>query len=250
MSRRLAGKIALITGGSEGIGFATAQHFIDEGAFVYITGRRQKELAVAAESLGAQATAVRADAGNLSDLDALYAQISREKGRLDVLFANAGGAAAAPIEKVTAEHFDQIFDTNVKGVVFTVQKALALMPDGGAIVLTGSYVSNQGKPGLSVYSASKAAVRSLARGWTSDLKDRKIRVNVVSPGPVDTPGVRGVLPDEEQRKAIYARLAATVPLGRLGLAAEIAQAVVFLASDAASYISGVDLCVDGGADQV
>ena len=250
MAGKLEGKIALVTGGSSGIGLATAKQFIQEGAFVYITGRRQAELDAAVESLGTQAQGVRADASRLSDLDALYAQIQQEKGRLDVLFVNAGGGSFAPIGQITEEQFDQTFNTNVKGVLFTVQKALPLIPDGGAIVLNASIVSVQGVPNFSVYSASKAAVRSFARGWTSDLKDRKIRVNVVSPGPIDTPGLSGLAQTEEEKKALYAQLAADVPLGRVGEPEEIAKAAVFLASSDASYIAGIELFVDGGTVQV
>jgi NAD(P)-dependent dehydrogenase (short-subunit alcohol dehydrogenase family) len=247
MAGKLDGKIALVTGGSSGIGLATAKQFIIEGAFVYITGRRQAELDSAADGLGDNAKSVRADASNLSDLDSLYAQIKKEKGRLDVLFVNAGGGTFAPIGQITEEQFDQTFNTNVKGLLFTVQKALPLIPEGGAIVLNGSMVSVKGDPNFSVYSATKAAVRSFARGWTNDLKDRKIRVNVVSPGPIDTPGLRGLAANEEQRKALYAQLASGVPLGRVGEPEEIAKAAVFLASDDASYIAGVELFVDGGA---
>jgi len=246
MARKLEGKVALVTGGSSGIGLATAKQFIEEGAFVYITGRRQAELDAAATSLGAQAKAVRADASKLADLDSLYTQIKQEKGRLDVLFVNAGGGSFAPIGQITEEQFDQTFDTNVKGVLFTVQKALPLIPDGGAIVLNASIVSVQGSPAFSVYSASKAAVRSFARGWTNDLKDRKIRVNVVSPGPIDTPGLSGLAQNEEEKNALYAQLASSVPLGRVGNPEEIAKAAVFLASDDASYVAGVELFVDGG----
>jgi len=247
MVGKLEGKIALVTGGSSGIGLATAQQFIEEGAFVYITGRRQAELDSAAQILGSQANAIRADASNLSDLDSLYAQIKQEKGRLDVLFVNAGGGAFASIGEITEEQFDQTFNTNVKGLLFTVQKALPLIPDGGAIVLNGSMVSVKGDANFSVYSATKAAVRSFARGWTNDLKNRKIRVNVVSPGPIDTPGLRGLAANEEQRNALYAQLASGVPLGRVGRPEEIAKAAVFLASDDASYVAGVELFVDGGA---
>lgn len=250
MAGKLEGKIALVTGGSSGIGLATAKQFIKEGAFVYITGRRQAELDSAATALGNQAKAVRADASKLDDLDALYTQIQKKKGRLDVLFVNAGGGSFAPIGQITEEQFDQTFNTNVKGVLFTVQKALPLIPDGGAIVLNASIVSVQGVPSFSVYSASKAAVRSFARGWTNDLKDRKIRVNVVSPGPIDTPGLSGLAQNEEQKQALYAQLASTVPLGRVGQPEEIAKAAVFLASDDASYIAGVELFVDGGTVQV
>lgn len=250
MSGKLEGKIALVTGGSSGIGLATARQFIKEGAFVYITGRRQAELDGAAKGLGDQARAVRADASNLVDLDALYAQIQKEKGRLDVLFVNAGGGSFAPLGQITEEQFDRTFNTNVKGVLFTVQKALPLIPDGGAIVLNASIVSVQGNPAFSVYSASKAAVRSFARGWTNDLKDRKIRVNVVSPGPIGTPGLNGLAQNDEQKDALYKSLASAVPLGRVGEPEEIAKAVVFLASDDASYIAGVELFVDGGTVQV
>lgn len=250
MAGKLEGKIALVTGGSSGIGFATAKQFIREGAFVYITGRRQAELDSAVQALGAQAKGVQADASKLADLDTLYAQIQQEKGRLDVLFVNAGGGSFAPLGQITEEQFNSTFDTNVKGVLFTVQKALPLIPDGGAIVLNASIVSVQGVPSFSVYSASKAAVRSFARGWTNDLKERKIRVNVVSPGPIDTPGLSGLAQNEEQKKALYAQLASTVPLGRVGEPEEIAKAAVFLASSDASYIAGIELFVDGGSVQV
>lgn len=250
MAGKLEGKIALVTGGSSGIGFATATQFIKEGAFVYITGRRQVELDSATAKLGTQAKGIRADASKLDDLDTLYAQIQKEKGLLDVLFVNAGGGSFAPLGQITEEQFDQTFNTNVKGVLFTVQKALPLIPDGGTIVLNASIVSVQGVPSFSVYSASKAAVRSFARGWTNDLKDRKIRVNVVSPGPIDTPGLSGLAQSEEQKQALYAQLASTVPLGRVGEPEEIAKAAVFLASDDASFIAGIELFVDGGAVQV
>lgn len=250
MAGKLEGKVALVTGGSSGIGFATAEQFVKEGAFVYITGRREAELASAAKALGEQAVGIRADASKLEELDALYAQIQREKGRLDVLFVNAGGGSFAPIGQITEEQYDQTFDTNVKGVLFTVQKALPLIPEGGAIVLNASIVSVQGVPNFSVYSASKAAVRSFARGWTNDLKDRKIRVNVVSPGPIDTPGLSGLAQTEEQKRALYTELASKVPLGRVGRPEEIARAAVFLASDDASYIAGIELFVDGGTVQV
>ena len=246
MARKLEGKIALVTGGSSGIGFATAKQFIGEGAFVFITGRRRAELDEAAHSLGEQAKAIQADASKLDDLDALYKEIEQDKGRLDVLFVNAGGGSFAPLGQITEEQYDQTFDTNVKGVLFTVQKALPLIPDGGAIVLNASIVSVQGNPAFSVYSASKAAVRSFARGWTNDLRDRKIRVNVVSPGPIDTPGLSGLAQSEEEKRALYSQLVAGVPLGRVGTPEEIAKAAVFLASDDASYIAGVELFVDGG----
>jgi len=250
MSKKLEGKIALVTGGSTGIGLATAKQFVAEGAYVFITGRRQPELDAAVKTIGSNVTAIKADASNLADLDALYAQITKEKGRLDVVFANAGGGEFAPLGSITEEHFDKTFDTNVKGLLFTVQKALPLIPDGGSIILNASIVSIKGMPAFSVYSATKAAVRSFARSWTTDLKERKIRVNVISPGPIETPGVDGLFETEEQRKAFREQLAAGVPLGRVGQPKEIATVAVFLASDDASFIAGVELFVDGGMAQV
>jgi NAD(P)-dependent dehydrogenase (short-subunit alcohol dehydrogenase family) len=250
MSQKLAGKVALVTGGSSGIGLATAKRFANEGAKVIVTGRRKDVLEAAAKEIGDSATAIQADAGKLADLDRLYAQIKQQYGRLDILFANAGGGEFASLEQVTEDHFDRTFDTNVKGVVFTVQKALPLMPDGAAIVLNASIVSIKGMPAFGVYSATKAAVRSFARTWTNELKGRQIRVNVVSPGPIDTPGVAGLVGDEEAAKQLKASLASQVPLGRMGDPDEIAKAVVFLASDDSSYLAGVELFVDGGMVQV
>lgn len=250
MSQKLAGKIALVTGGSSGIGLATAKRFAAEGATVIITGRRKDVVEAAAKEIGQNATAIQADAGNLADLDRLYAQIKNDHGRLDILFANAGFGEFASLEQVTEDHFDRIFNTNVKGVVFTVQKALPLIPNGGAIVLNASIVSIKGMPSFGVYSATKAAVRSFARTWTNELKDRQIRVNVVSPGPIDTPAIDGLGGSEEGTKQIKAGLASQVPLGRMGQPDEIAKAVVFLASDDASYVAGVELFVDGGMVQV
>jgi NAD(P)-dependent dehydrogenase (short-subunit alcohol dehydrogenase family) len=251
MAGKLEGKIALVTGGSSGIGLATTQLFVKEGAHVYITGRRQSELDKAVKSIGAKhVTAVRGDASNLDDLDRLFAQIKQEKGRLDVVFANAGGGSFAPLGAITEELYDQTFNTNVKGVLFTVQKALPLIPDGGSIILNASIVSIKGMPAFSVYSATKAAVRSFARSWTTDLKDRKIRVNVVSPGPIDTPIIDGLVETEEQRQGIRTQLASMVPLGRMGRPDEIGKAALFLASDDASYVAGVELFVDGGSAQV
>jgi NAD(P)-dependent dehydrogenase (short-subunit alcohol dehydrogenase family) len=250
MSKKLAGKIALVTGGSTGIGFATAKRFVEEGAYVFITGRRQPELDAAVKAIGANVTAIKADASKLADLDRLYAQIKQEQGRVDVLFANAGGGEFAPLGSITEEHFDRTFDTNVKGLLFTVQKALPLMPDGGSVILNASIVSIKGMPAFSVYSATKAAVRSFARSWTNDLKERRIRVNVISPGPIETPGVAGLAETAEQRQALYSQLVATVPLGRMGQPDEIAKVAVFLASDDASFVAGVELFVDGGAAQV
>jgi NAD(P)-dependent dehydrogenase (short-subunit alcohol dehydrogenase family) len=249
MAGKLEGKIALVTGGSTGIGLGTALRFVKEGAHVYITGRRQAELDKAVKTIGKQVTAVRADSGNLADLDKLFAQIKSEKGRLDVVFANAGGGSFLPLGSISEEQYDQMFKTNVKGVLFTVQKALPLIPDGGSIILNASIVSIKGYGGSSVYSASKAAVRSFARTWTSDLKDRKIRVNVISPGPIDTP-IFESLGTEEEQAAFKAQFVADVPLGRIGQADEIGKAAVFLASDDASYVAGVELFVDGGMAQV
>jgi NAD(P)-dependent dehydrogenase (short-subunit alcohol dehydrogenase family) len=251
MAGKLEGKIALVTGGSSGIGLATAQNFVKEGAFVYITGRRQSELDKAVKAIGGtQVKAVRADSSNLADLDRLVGQVKQEKGRLDVVFANAGGGSLAPLGTITEELYDQTFNTNVKGVLFTVQKALPLIPDGGSVILNASIVSQKGMPGFSVYSATKAAVRSFARGWTNDLKDRKIRVNAISPGPIDTPILDGLGETEEQRNGVKAHLTSQVPLGRIGQPDEIAKAAVFLASQDASFVAGVELFVDGGMAQV
>ena len=250
MSKKLEGKIALVTGGSTGIGLATAHQFVKEGAYVFITGRRQPELDAAVKTIGANVTAIQADASNLADLDKVYAQIKKEKGRVDVLFANAGGGEFAPLGSITEEHFDKTFATNVKGLLFTVQKALPLIPDGGSIILNASIVSIKGMPAFSVYSATKAAVRSFARSWTVDLKERKIRVNVVSPGPIETPGLAGVVKTEEERQAFYNQMASGVPLGRIGQPEEIATAAVFLASNDASFIAGIELFVDGGYAQI
>ena len=251
MPGKLEGKIALVTGGSSGIGLATAQNFVKEGAFVYITGRRQAELDKAVKAIGGnQVKAVRADSSNLGDLDRLFAQIKQEKGRLDVVFANAGGGSFAPLGTITEELYDQTFDTNVKGVLFTVQKALPLIPDGGSIILNASIVSQKGMAAFSVYSATKAAVRSFARSWTTDLKDRKIRVNAISPGPIDTPILDGLAETEDGRKGIKDHLTSLVPLGRMGRPEEIGKAAVFLASQDASFVAGVELFVDGGMAQV
>jgi len=247
---KLDGKIALVTGGNSGIGFATAKQFVQEGAHVFITGRREAELAAAAREIGRNVSAVRGDVSKPDDLDRLFAQIKQEKGRLDILFANAGIAKFGPLGSISEELYDATFDTNVKAVVFTVQKALPLMPDGSAIVLNASIVGSKGLPANSIYSATKAAVRSFARTWTTDLKSRRIRVNAVSPGSTDTPGLNDLLASsavgEQRRQAINS----AVPLGRFGRPEEIAKAVVFLASDDASYITGVELFVDGGFAQV
>jgi NAD(P)-dependent dehydrogenase (short-subunit alcohol dehydrogenase family) len=249
-NNRFVGKVALVTGGNSGIGLATAKRFVSEGAYVFITGRRQKELDTAVKEIGKNVTAVQGDVSKLADLDRLFAQIKEEKGKLDIVFANAGGAKYAALGEITEEFYDSIFDINVKGLLFTVQKALPLLRDGAAIVLNASIVASKGFSSNSVYSASKSAVRSFARTWTTDLKDRGIRVNAVSPGPIDTPGLRELFASSETGQARNKMISQTVPLGRLGTADEIAKAVVFLASDDASYITGVELFVDGGSAQV
>src|SRR3981189_2602486 len=232
---RLAGKIALITGASTGIGFATAKRFVDEGAHVFITGRREPELARAVAELGSSVTGVQGDVANLGDLDRLFAQIEREKGKLDIVFANAGGAQFAPLGEITEEHYDALFNGNVKGLLFTVQKALPLLPDGASIILNASVVASKAiAPEWSVYSATKAAVRSFARTWTTDLKHRRIRVNAVSPGYTDTPPWHSVEGADEHMKTI----SNTVPLGRFGTPDEIAKAVGFLAPDDRTSIQG------------
>ncbi len=250
MAGKLEGKIALVTGGSSGIGLATAQQFVTEGAFVYITGRRQAELDKATKIIGGQVKAIRADASNLSDLDKLFAQIKQEKGKLDIVFANAGGGSFAPLGAITEEHYNQIFDTNVKGVLFTVQKALPLIPKGGSVILNASVAGVKGMPAFSVYSATKAAVRSFARSWTTDLKERGVRVNVISPGPIETPILDGLGQSEEERTGIRQHLTSLVPLGRMGRPDEIGTAAVFLASSDSSFVAGAELFVDGGAAQV
>src|SRR5467141_1696581 len=247
---KLEGKVALVTGGSSGIGLATAKRFVNEGAYVFITGRRQPELDAAVKDIGRNITAVSGDVSKLSDLDHLFDQINSPKGRLDVLFANAGIAKYAKLGEITEELFNSTFDINVKGVLFTVQKALPLMPDGASIILNASIVGSKGFAANSVYSATKAAVRSFARTWTTDLKDRRIRVNAVSPGPIDTPGLNELLASSATGQQRAKMIAATVPLGRLGRADEIAKAVAFLASDDSSYVTGIELFVDGGIAQV
>jgi NAD(P)-dependent dehydrogenase (short-subunit alcohol dehydrogenase family) len=247
---KLEHRIALITGGSTGIGLATAKRFVNEGAYIFITGRREPELAAAVKEIGRNVTGIRGDVSNLGDLDRLFAQIEREKGRLDVVFANAGVAKFAPFGTITEEFYESIFNVNVRGLLFTVQKALPLLPDGASIILNASVVASKGLPANSVYAATKAAVRSFARTWTTDLKERRIRVNVVSPGPTDTPGLDNLLASSEVGQQRRKAITSTVPLGRFGTPDEIAKAVVFLASDDSSYITGTELFVDGGFAQV
>jgi NAD(P)-dependent dehydrogenase (short-subunit alcohol dehydrogenase family) len=247
---KLDGKIALVTGGNSGIGLAAAKRFVHEGAYVFITGRRQAELTAAAKQIGSQVTGVQGDVSNLGDLDRLFAQIKRDKDKLDVVFANAGVAKYAPFGTITEEFYDSIFNINVKGLLFTVQRALPLLTDGASIILNASIVASKGLPANSVYSATKAAVRSFARTWTTDLKDRRIRVNAVSPGATDTPGLNDLLASTEAGQQRLKMLANSVPLGRLGTPDEVAKAVVFLASDDSSFITGAELFVDGGFAQV
>jgi NAD(P)-dependent dehydrogenase (short-subunit alcohol dehydrogenase family) len=247
---KLDGKIALVTGGNGGIGLATAKRFVAEGAHVFITGRRESELAAAVKEIGRNVTGVQGDVSDLADLDRLFAQIKREKGKLDIVFANAGIAKYAPVGAITEELYDSIFSINVKGLLFTVQKALPLMPEGAAIVLNASIVASKGLPANSIYSATKAAVRSFARTWTTDLKARRIRVNAVSPGTIDTPGLNDLLASSEAGQERIKMISNAVPLGRFGTPDEIAKAVVFLASDDSSYVTGTELFVDGGFAQV
>jgi len=247
---KLEGKIALVTGGNSGIGLATAKQFVNEGAYVFITGRREPELAAAVKEIGRNVTGVQGDVSNLDDLDRLFAQIKREKGKLDIVFANAGVAEYALFGTITEEHYDSIFGINVKGLLFTVQNALPLLPDGASIILNASIVASKGLSTNSVYSATKAAVRSFARTWTTDLKDRRIRVNAVSPGPIETPGLNDLVASTGAGEERLKMISNNVPLGRLGKPDEIAKAVVFLASDDSSYVTGTELFVDGGFAQV
>jgi NAD(P)-dependent dehydrogenase (short-subunit alcohol dehydrogenase family) len=249
--QKLVGKIAVITGGSSGIGLATAKRFVEEGAHVVITGRREKELKEAAAFIGRNVTTVAGDVSRLEDLDRLYAVVKEKHGHIDILFANAGAGTVAPLAVATEAHFDQTFDVNVKGMFFSVQKALPLFKDGGSIILTSSVSNVKGLPAFTIYAASKAAVRSFARGWTMELKDRKIRVNSMSPGPTETPALETTTGlTAEQAKEAAAQYASQIPMGRRGKPEEIADAVVFLASDESSFITGVDLAVDGGLAQV
>jgi NAD(P)-dependent dehydrogenase (short-subunit alcohol dehydrogenase family) len=244
MTNKLEGKIAVITGGTEGIGLATAKLFVEEGAYVFITGRRQKELDEAVKAIGGNVSGVQGDIAQLADLDRLYQIVSKVKGRIDIVFANAGVGEIVPIGAVTAEHFDKLFNINVRGTLFTVQKALPLLKDGGSIILNGSVASVKGTAGFGVYGASKAAIRSFVRTWTTDLKDRRIRSNVVSPGPINTPLLNRQSPE------VIARIASTIPMGRLGEPEEVAKAALFLASDDSSFVTGIELFVDGGRAQV
>jgi NAD(P)-dependent dehydrogenase (short-subunit alcohol dehydrogenase family) len=250
ISKRLDGKIAVITGGSSGIGLATGERFVEEGAYVFITGRRQSELDKAVKQIGKNVIGVRGDVSDLSDLDRLYETVKQQKGRIDILVANAGIAEYAPLGTITESHFDKTFRVNVKGLLFTVQKALPLFQDGGSIILTAAAGASKGYEGFSVYSATKSAIRSFARSWTVDLKRRKIRVNAVSPGPIDTPIFSSAGENEGEAVRVKKYIASTIPLGRMGNPEEIAGAVSFLSSDDSSFITGIELFVDGGIAQI
>ena len=241
---KLSGKIAVITGGSSGIRLATAKRFVEEGAYVFITGRRQAELDKAVAEIGSNVTGVQGDVSNLDDLDRLYKEVETNKGKLDVLFANAGIAEPVPTPDVTPEHYDRTFDINTRGVFFAVHKALPLMKDGGSIIVNGSGAWQKGIPMYVTYGATKAALRSFVRTWTAEFAGKGIRVNVISPGPTETPILEGQF--GENTDAVKERFKAMVPMGRIGKPEEIASAALFLASDESSYISGIDLPVDGG----
>jgi NAD(P)-dependent dehydrogenase (short-subunit alcohol dehydrogenase family) len=251
MENKLEGKIAVITGGNSGMGLATAQRFVSDGAYVFITGRRQNELDAAVKQIGENnISGVQGDVSNMADLDRLYAAVKEQKGHIDILFANAGVSEVAPLGKITEAHFDKIFSVNVKGLLFTVQKALPLFQDGGSIILNASIASFKGYEALSVYDATKAAIRSFARSWTVDLRHRHIRVNTISPGPIDTPLFDSSNLTEEEVNQAKANIISAVPMGRMGSPDEVAKAVSFLASDESSYITGIELCVDGGLAQI
>jgi NAD(P)-dependent dehydrogenase (short-subunit alcohol dehydrogenase family) len=247
---RLQGKVAVITGGSSGIGLATAKRFVEEGAYVFITGRRQAELDKAVEAIGRNVTAVQGDVTNSDDLDRLYAKVKDAKGVIDVLFANSGFIELQSIDTISLEHFDKTFGINAKGLLFTVQKALPLMRKGGSIILASSIANVKAIPSYTAYSASKAAVRSFARTWTLELKDRGIRVNTLSPGPVDTPIIDSQFETREEADKLRETFSQAIPLGRMGRPEELAAAALFLASDDSSFVAGIDLPVDGGMAQV
>lgn len=246
---KLEGKIAVVTGGTSGIGLATAKRLVAEGAYVFITGRRQEALDAAITEIGGSVQGVRGDVSNLEDLDKLYATIKEQKGKIDILFANAGGGEFAKLGEISEQHFDSIFGNNVKGLLFTVQKALPLIGENGSIILNGSTAGSSGMENFSVYSASKAAVRSFARSWILDLKGKGIRVNVVSPGPIQTPAIDGLAETEEQAKQFKDQIVSLVPLGRIGQPEEVASAVVFLSSEESSFVNGNELFTDGGMRQ-
>jgi NAD(P)-dependent dehydrogenase (short-subunit alcohol dehydrogenase family) len=250
MSGKLEGKVAVVTGANSGIGLATAKRFVAEGAYVFITGRRKDELDAAVKAIGENVVGVQGDVANLSDLDRLYSTVKAKTGRIDILFANAGIAELAPLGEITEEQFDRTFNINVRGLLFTVQKALPLIAEGGSIILNASIVGSKGNPASSVYSATKAAVRSFARTWTMDLKERKIRVNAISPGPINTPAYDRLAQSGPEGRQMLESIVTRVPMGRFGTPDEIAGAAVFLASDDSSFVTGTELFVDGGAAQV
>jgi NAD(P)-dependent dehydrogenase (short-subunit alcohol dehydrogenase family) len=250
MTNRFSNKVVVVTGGTSGIGLATARAFADEGASVFITGRRQEALDAAVKQIGGRVAGVQGDMASLADIDRLYDAVQSKHAHIDVVFANAGGGEFAPLGAITEDHYQRTFDTNVKGVLFTVQKALPLLRDGGAVVLNASTTSISGTPAFSVYSATKAAVRSFARNWILDLKDRRIRVNAISPGVTETAGLDGLFGGGDQAKGTKDYLAGLIPAGRIGQPGEIAKAVLFLASDEASFVNGVELFVDGGQVQI
>lgn len=247
---RLDNKIAVITGANSGIGLASAKRFAQEGARVFMTGRRQRELDAAVAEVGNGARGVQGDIANLADLDQLFDVVRTEAGRIDVLFANAGGGKFAALSEITEDDYESTFSTNVKGTLFTVQKALPLLVDGASVILTGSTAASTGSPAFSIYGASKAAIRSFARNWTLDLAPRRIRVNVLVPGPTSTPGLHGLSSTEEAKKAFVAEMEAQVPLGRMGMPDETAAAALFLASDESSFVNGSELFADGGQAQI
>ena len=251
MSKKLEGKVAVVTGGTSGIGLAVAKRFAAEGARVYITGRRQPELDAAVAAVGAAAIGARVDSADAAQLTALFDRVKAEQGKLDVLVANAGGGSMLPLGQITEEHFDDTFNRNVKGTLFTVQAALPLLGQGSSVILTGSTAGSTGTEAFSVYGASKAAVRSFARNWILDLKGRGIRINTISPGPIRTPGLVELAgPDAARQQDLLDHLAGRIPMGRVGEPDEIAKAAVFLASDDASFVNGVELFVDGGVAQI
>jgi NAD(P)-dependent dehydrogenase (short-subunit alcohol dehydrogenase family) len=247
---RLKGKVAVVTGANSGIGLAAAKLFAAEGAFVFMTGRRQAELDAAVTAIGGNVIGFQSDIARLDDLDRLFAVVKEAKGHIDILFANAGGGEFLPLSDITEEHYEITFATNVRGTLFTVQKALPLMHAGGSIILTGSTASIKGTPAFSVYAASKAAIRSFARNWILDLKGSGIRINVLAPGSTSTPGWHGLAPTPEANREMIAAVESATPLGRLGAPDEIAAAAVFLASDESSFVNGIELFVDGGMAQV
>ena len=250
MGNKLEGKIAVITGGNSGIGLATAKRFVTEGAYVFITGRRQKQLDLAVSEIGKNVMGIQSDVSNLADIDKIYNTVKDQKNHIDIIFANAGIAQFAKLEEISEEHFDKIFSINVKGLLFTVQKLLPIFQEGGSIILNASIGSSKGVEETSVYSATKAAVRSFARTWTVDLRHRKIRVNAISPGPIDTPIFSNLTQNEEQVEQFKKNIVNTVPMGRMGTPDEVAKVVSFLASDDSSYITGIELFVDGGLAQI